>query len=379
LVLLVLTTTNLGAELKFLSSADGTALYRLKFDAIHAAMWRPLAEGTFPMPEFEAPDPEATTAALFGGAVIREVEVRDAEATRRRVKAAQAKLRDIERLKAKGLATLDSQQQSKVASEQDNRDLLALLEDELKLVDGKNRILFDIQTARGPHTAQFHIGVDNCRDVARCVCREQRLDTGLANLLGERMERKLLQRQQLQQAGGSASGCAANQNSCYDSETSTSTGAFIVGGGMMKVARRKHHGPEPSQVDLSDRDAVRRRVRALQKKLREIEKLRLSADGPECVRLDSLQKEKVAAESEVRSALENLERELDLLERPPRMVFDIETENGARQIEYRDGDDCAELARRFCEEHSLDEDLIGVLAEHMEEKLLDEFAQAVVD
>merc|ERR1712039_959948 len=97
----------------------------------------------------------------------------------------------------------------------------------------------------------------------------------------------------------------------------------------------------------------------------EIEKLKLHPES--CV--DKLQVEKLAAEGEVRAACISLERELDLLERLPRMVFDVETEDGARYLEFRDGDDCYELAKHFCRQHGLDKDLVKPLAEHMEQKL----------
>merc|ERR1712186_84674 len=120
-----------------------------------------------------------------------------------------------------------------------------------------------------------------------------------------------------------------------------------------EAAPPRLHGPKPKVIDFGDKDAVRRRVRALQKKLREIEKLKLSPEGP----LDQLQREKLASEGEVRAACLSLERELDLLERIPRMVFDVETEDGARYLEFRDGDDCYELAKHFCRQHGLDKDL----------------------
>jgi len=67
--------------------------------------------------------------------------------------------------------------------------------------------------------------------------------------------------------------------------------------------------------------------------------------------------------------MSSLERELDLLERVPIMVFDVDTEDGVQHVEYREGDDCYTLARSFVEEHCLDEALIEPLAQHMEQKL----------
>merc|ERR1712060_1018868 len=131
-------------------------------------------------------------------------------------------------------------------------------------------------------------------------------------------------------------------------------------------------GPKPKVIDLGDKDAVRRRVRALQKKLRDIEKLKTCPEG--C--MDQLQREKLASEREVRASCAVLERELDLLERLPKMVFDVETEGGVRYIEFREGDDCMALAERFVMDHGLDEDLIVPLADHMDAKLK---GQAIIE
>ncbi|CAK0806279.1 unnamed protein product [Prorocentrum cordatum] len=131
--------------------------------------------------------------------------------------------------------------------------------------------------------------------------------------------------------------------------------------------------PPSTSISLfaCQQESVRRRVRALQKKLREIEKLKCASEG-----LDQLQREKLASEDEVRRACVALERELDMLERPPSMVFEVETERGVRRcptflvslIEFRDGDGLEELALRFCDEHGLEDDLVDPLVQHMEQR-----------
>lgn len=175
---------------------------------------------------------------------------------------------------------------------------------------------------------------ESVRDMARRFCRESRLDLSLAVPLAERLEQSL------------RGGCPGSEQPGQQPP-------------------RRHGGPKPKVIDFGDKDAVRRRVRALQKKLREIEKLKMAPPGS----LEKLQKEKLATEDEVRAACVSLERELDLLERIPRMVFDVKTESGALYLEFRDGDDCLELAKQFCRQHELDKELAKPLAQHMEQKL----------
>merc|ERR1712242_9736 len=142
----------------------------------------------------------------------------------------------------------------------------------------------------------------------------------------------------------------------------------LAAGEPLPAPAPKRHGPKPKVIDLGDKDAVRRRVRALQKKLREIDKLKVLPENA----LDQLQREKLGSESQVRTQCSLLERELDLLERLPKLVFDVETDGGIRYIEFREGDDCLHLAQRFCLDHSLGDDLVGPLAEHMEQRLRDQ-------
>lgn len=315
LVVLAVIEAHFGGELKFLNATDGNAIYRLKFEEIYAARWQPAVSGSFPVPDFPAPLPEVSLGAL-GVGTIHEVELRDRDNVRRQVKLLQSRLKEIDKLKMKSPEVLDVQQKNKVASETQTGESLAQLEKELEILEQPDRQIFQIQTTLGTYSLPFAVG-ESCRDLARRFCREQRLDAQLSIPLSDRMERRLQR----------------------------------VGDELPVHRQVRAHGPKPKVVDLKDKEAVRRRVRALQKKLREIEKLKLMADESR----DPLQKEKIATEDEVRSNCSALERELDLLERMPIMVFDVETEEGVRYIEFREGDDCLELATRFCEEHDLDQ------------------------
>jgi len=303
-VLLAAVEAHFGAELRFMSVADGSTLYRLRFDEVYGAFWRPTLPSEHPAPRFDPPPPQARLGSLSGN-VILEVELRDRETVRRRVKALQG------------------------------------TEAEPETTDEPDKLIWEIQSAWGTHLLESRLG-ENWRDIARRFCRENHMDLSLATPLAERMEQRL----------------RGTNQSCPGSEAPVP----------QQPALPKRKGPKPKVIDFGDKDAVRRRVRALQKKLREIEKLKLSPDGP----IDHLQREKLASEGEVRAACFSLERELDLLERIPRMVFDVETEEGARYLEFRDGDDCYELAKQFCRQHALDKDLIKPLAEHMEQKLRDQ-------
>mmetsp|Transcript_42505 Transcript_42505/g.74584 ORF Transcript_42505/g.74584 Transcript_42505/m.74584 type:complete len:905 (-) Transcript_42505:25-2739(-) len=335
------------AELKFLNVADGSALYRLKFDEIYSVQWRPLNKAAFAPPDFEAPPPEAQAASM----AIIDVELRDREAVRRKVKALQARIREIERLKGRASETLDATQREKLAGEVETYASLSRQEADLELLEQPDVHIFEIQTAWGTHTLECRVG-ESCRELARRFCRERKLDVHLAAMLADRME------QRLQQPAGVRPEIAG-----------LVSGTRGAGGDSFNPKPRGlRHGPQPRVVDLGDKDAVRRRVRALQKKLREIEKLKSTPEAS----LDPLQREKLATEDEVRSSITSLERELDLLERLPKMVFDVETDSGVQQIAFREGDDCLELARAFCAEHDLDEDLMMPLAQHMEQKLRDQ-------
>lgn len=227
----------------------------------------------------------------------------------------------------------DAQQRNKAAAEGDIRASIEKLEAELETLEQPGKLIFEIQSAWGTHLLEANVG-ECVREMAKRFCRESRLDLSLAAPVAERLEQRL------------RGGCPGNEQSSGPSPP-------------------KRHGPKPKVIDFGDKDAVRRRVRALQKKLREIEKLKVSPPSS----LDTLQREKLRTEDEVRAACISLERELDLLERIPRMVFDVKTESGALYLEFRDGDDCLELAKQFCRSHELDKELAKPLALHMEQKL----------
>jgi len=274
-------------------------------------LWRPSSPGEHPVPHFDPPAHQARMGGLSGSAIL-EVGIKDKNLVRERLK-----------------------------------ELRGGTEDGQDVVDDPNVIVWEITSAWGNHLLEGRVG-DNCRELARRFCRDNRMDLSLSLPLGERMEIRLRE-------GGPTDADWAP----------TVPGMAPPPGPAAKVEGPKRKGPKPKIIDFGDKEAVHRRVRALQKKLREIEKLKLNPEA--CV--DKLQRDKLAAEGEVRAACVSLERELDLLERLPRMVFDVETEDGKRYIEFREGDDCLELARQFCRRHDLDKDLARPLAAHMEQKL----------
>jgi len=310
-VLLAAVEAHNGAELRFSGAADGSQLYRLKFEEIFAVLWRPSSPGEHPVPHFDPPAHQARMGGLSGSAIL-EVGIKDKNLVRERLK-----------------------------------ELRGGTEDGQDVVDDPNVIVWEITSAWGNHLLEGRVG-DNCRELARRFCRDNRMDLSLSLPLGERMEIRLRE-------GGPTDADRAP----------TVPGMAPPPCPAAKVEGPKRKGPKPKIIDFGDKEAVHRRVRALQKKLREIEKLKLNPEA--CV--DKLQRDKLAAEGEVRAACVSLERELDLLERLPRMVFDVETEDGKRYIEFREGDDCLELARQFCRRHDLDKDLARPLAAHMEQKL----------
>lgn len=289
---------------------------------------------------------------------IKEVDVWDGETLRRRLKAEQLRLKEIERLKArdaKGAQPLTPQQHEKIANEAEVRATLATVEAELKKPEEANVTTFEIQTAWGTHSLPFRAG-ESIPDLAKRFCRERNLDSLLARMLADRMEQKLAQ------LPGRAVAVDAATNG---------------GGPMTQRPHGGRNGPQPRAPDLGDKAAVARRIRILQKKLREIERLKellceRESDGSRSQdggTLDPMQREKLATEDDVLKELASLQRELDRLERLPKMVFDVDTDDGVQQIEYREGDDCYELASGFCRQHGLGEELIEPLAQHMEQTL----------
>lgn len=341
-VLLLDVEAHFGAELKFVDVREGNTLYRLKFEEVYAAQWQPVPAGAFAPPTFPVPPPEARFASVAGGAIL-DVQLREKEAMKRRVKAMQARLRDIERLKARHKDSLDAQQKEKVACEEEARSNLLRAEAELEVVEQPDVTVFEIKTQWGIHCLELRAGLDSCRELAKRFCRERRLDAQLAGMLAELMEQRY---------------------------TRPSHGHGPRGQGNQG---EKSQGPKPKAVDKGDVDAVRRRVRALQKKIREIKQLKTMGEGA----LDNLQREKLSTETQVRGECAALEKELDLLERGPFMVFDIEVPEagGVRYVEYREGDSCVELARQFVEQYRLDQELVEPLAQHMEMKLEEELQE----
>eukprot|EP00930_Biecheleria_cincta_P002625 TRINITY_DN10362_c0_g1_i1.p1 TRINITY_DN10362_c0_g1~~TRINITY_DN10362_c0_g1_i1.p1 ORF type:complete len:901 (-),score=172.67 TRINITY_DN10362_c0_g1_i1:81-2783(-) len=329
-----------GSELRFLGAADGQTLYRLKFEGISAVAWQPRPAGTFPAPDFPVPVGASDEGALSTAASLA-VELRDRELFRRRLRKVQGKLRELERGRQKTAKAKSkpgkAAPQAPIAeagqeSEAELRAAVAALEAELAKPDEHfEQLVFEVSCLEGMRLLETLPG--EFRDAARNFCREHCLDPQLAGPLAEQME------QQLQRG----------QNSQPKDKRRP-------GGG---------RGQKPAVIDLGDKDAVQRKVRALQKKLREIDKLKQMPESA----LELLQKEKILTEAQVRQECGHLERELDLLCRLPRLVFDVETDSGMRYIEFRDGDDCLDLAKRFCEEHDLDKELIQPLAAHMEAKL----------
>lgn len=346
-----------GSELRFLGAADGQALYRLKFEGISAVSWQPRPAGTFPAPDFPVPVGGDDGGALSTAASLA-VELRDRELFRRRLRQVQGKLRELERgrqkaAKAKskpGKATPQAavpevQKDTAQQTEAELRAEVAALEAELAKPDEQSeQVIFEVSCLEGMRLLEALPG--ELRDAARNFCREHCLDPQLAGPLADQME------QQLQRGQGGY----AHQPGHQGTQDPQSKEKRRPGG---------RRGQKPAVIDLGDKDAVQRKVRALHKKIREIEKLKQVPESS----LELLQKEKILTEAQVRHECGHLERELDLLCRLPRLVFDVETESGMRYIEFRDGDDCLHLARRFCEEHQLDMELVQPLAAHMEAKL----------
>eukprot|EP00747_Dinoflagellata_sp_TGD_P136552 gnl/TRDRNA2_/TRDRNA2_175573_c0_seq1.p1 gnl/TRDRNA2_/TRDRNA2_175573_c0~~gnl/TRDRNA2_/TRDRNA2_175573_c0_seq1.p1 ORF type:complete len:662 (-),score=127.27 gnl/TRDRNA2_/TRDRNA2_175573_c0_seq1:209-2194(-) len=330
-----------GAELKFITASDGKALYRLKFEDIGAASWRPTSGGSLPPPEFPAPPTDSrgpVSGPTGAGAAIGGVSIRTRAGLLRKIKGLQTRLKETQRLRAHQASPQDAERLAQLeATDASTRSTLARLEQDVEQLERNQanlrpgepeRITFEVQLVDGVHALEGTAG-ENCRELARRFCRDKKLDARLVSELADRLESLL---------HGTRPGSNIKCNE-----------------------PPRHHGPKPAAVDLKDRDAVLKRVRALQKKLREIENLK-SLEG-----LDQLQREKLRTEESVRSecaALEAQLRELDLP--PPTLVFDIETEPGViKHLEYRDGDNCAILARNFCEENNLDEEMEEALTQHM--------------
>jgi len=75
-----------------------------------------------------------------------------------------------------------------------------------------------------------------------------------------------------------------------------------------KAEEEKEKKKQPAQVDLSDKDAVVKKIKALKKKLRQVEQLREKLSGGE--ELDAAQKEKLEQEVPLAEEILNLEKSL---------------------------------------------------------------------
>merc|ERR1712127_980426 len=84
---------------------------------------------------------------------------------------------------------------------------------------------------------------------------------------------------------------------------------------------------------------------------------------------DAQQRSKAAAEAELRASLSKLEVELETLEQPDRLIFEIQSAWGTHLLEANVGDCCRELAKRFCRESHLDMSLAAPLRDRMEQRL----------
>ncbi|CAE8737806.1 unnamed protein product, partial [Polarella glacialis] len=226
---------------------------------------------------------------------------------RSRVRNLQGRIREIDRLKALRPSEVDKLQREKLDAEGEVRSSMAKLEAELALPPDPAKLIFEIQGAQGSHILEAMAG-ENCRDMARRFCEAHRLDPHLAVNLVKQLEQKMLQ------PAGSGGYAAARA---------------LPPGCKQPLVDRLHVARQTQKsIDLGDKDSVLRGVRALQKKIRDIEKLKLKPD----MVLDPLQREKILTEAEARQSCAALERELDLMERLPQMVFDVETEQGTRNI-----------------------------------------------
>ncbi|CAJ1390942.1 unnamed protein product [Effrenium voratum] len=196
----------------------------------------------------------------------------------------------------------------------------------------EEHLLFEIETgAQSSRAFAAKAPEQSCRDFALRFCQQHRLAPSLAPPLAERVER--LQHQAL---------------AAWKAQEA------------QQAKARKAKPKAKAEVDRSDPEALKKRLRGLQKKLREIDKLKTQES------LDVLQVEKIATEREVLAEVEALETQLSLL-RPVVATFDVDLGDGGGTICIREGDDCEELARRFCEEHGLEES--AELAAHMRARL----------
>ncbi|CAL1161195.1 unnamed protein product [Cladocopium goreaui] len=313
-VLLANVQIEMSSELRCISALDGRQLFSVRFEGICSAMW--LSSGAFEVPEFPALD-----AAANDRRAAVAVELRDREWLQRR---------------RRQLETEHSENGNGDA--QQNRDEIAELQEMLALPE--DQLIFQFTCSEGSTlmpTAQEELLGGGYRDLALSFCRLRRLAPSKADALAERLE--------------------------FLTRRLPAKGEVVAKAKAKAKAKATVRRRMP--VDPQNAEALGRRVRALQKKLREIDKLKAAPET-----LDVLQREKMSSEPEVRIELQQLERQLQLLERPPRMIFDVETEEGLQEIHYHDGDDCYELANTFCQKYGLERGLADLLASNMQERLM---------
>lgn len=313
-VLLANVQIEMSSELRCISALDGRQLFSVRFEGICSAMW--LSSGAFEAPEFPALD-----AAANDRRAAVAVELRDREWLQRR---------------RRQLETEHSENGNGDA--QQNRDEIAELQEMLALPE--DQLIFQFTCSEGSTlmpTAQEELLGGGYRDLALSFCRLRRLAPSKADALAERLE--------------------------FLTRRLPAKGEVVAKAKAKAKAKATVRRRMP--VDPQNAEALGRRVRALQKKLWEIDKLKAAPET-----LDVLQREKMSSEPEVRIELQQLERQLQLLERPPRMIFDVETEEGLQEIHYYDGDDCYELANTFCQKYGLERGLADLLASNMQERLM---------
>ena len=309
----------MASELRGISAVDGKQLFTVNFEGLCNVQWLPVEHGTFPAPHFDA-------AGGSSGWDVR-IELCDREALQRRKRQVESGSNGKEG-KENGHAN-----HGQPRGQAELEEMLALPEDQL---------IFEFTSPDGSTmmaTPQEALLSGGYRDFAMNFCRQQRLPPALCESIAERLE-SLTRRLPVKGTGVEAAKVAKAK---------------------AKAGTLRRRPP----VDPGDAEALRRRVRALQKKLREIEKLKVTP--PET--LDVLQREKISGEPEVRIELQQLERQLHLLESPPRMIFDVETEEGLQEIHFYDGDDCHELAKNFCQKYGLEKGLADLLATNMQQRL----------
>eukprot|EP00439_Symbiodinium_sp_Y106_P001845 s1256_g1.t1 len=253
-----------GSELRFLNVLDGKLLCRIKFDGGSTALWRPML-GLAP-PDF--PVPEHTRSTLAPTVELRDKDRRD---------------------EIQAESTGPPQYQSE--EEQDLHFAIGRLEEASHAPP--STLILEFNGVEGSSVITCHpsdVQNGGSRELALRFCRQQHLETpwvsepSLANALAERLER-LVPR---------------------------FTGGYSAPS--PEPATKASMKPKKAPINTEDPEAVRRRVRALQKKMlpRKLKQMPSAS-------LDVLQTQKIDTEPEIQEELTKLEDQLDLLERPPKL------------------------------------------------------------